>query len=473
MDRSARTTSKATSWRELVSGRNAAFSLVLFGATILHAINVYITITILPSVVRDIGGLDYYAWNTTLFVVASILGAALATRLLHKAAPRGAYLAAAFVFALGTLICAVAPSMMVLLIGRFVQGLGGGFLYTLTYALIRIVFAERLWARAIGLEAVTWGVATLVGPAIGGMFAEFDAWRTAFWLLLMITGLFALIALVILPRKHEGEEDIAGLAWLQLILLTAATLVLSWGSVLEDAGSITAGVAAALALTALLFFVEARASNRLLPKGALNLSTRIGALYAAVALLTIGVQPEIYVPYFIQTLHGQSPFVAGYLAALMSIGWTTGSMISAGWTDPLARRSIIAAPGLMALGLVVAAVFMPVHGGGDWVVLAPACLAFAVVGFGIGLGWPHLYTHILEAAPVKEQDLAVGAIVTVQLFAWSLGAAAAGMTANFAGITNPGGVEGASMAARWLFAVFALAPLIGLVAAQRGARAQP
>ncbi|MGE4250947.1 MAG: MFS transporter [Parvibaculaceae bacterium] len=463
-------TSQTTSWQELISGRNAAYSLVLFGATILHAINVYITITILPSVVKDIGGLDYYAWNTTLFVVASILGAALATKLLHGAGPRGAYLVAALVFAAGTVVCALAPSMTVLLVGRFVQGLGGGLLYTLTYALIRIVFAERLWARAIGIEAATWGIATLAGPAIGGMFAEFDAWRAAFWLLLLVTGLFALVALVILPKRHERQDDTTGIAWLQLLLLTAATLVLSWASILESPGAIAVGMAVALLLTILLFLVEARARIRLLPSGGINVTTRIGALYAAAALLSLGVQPEIYVPYFIQVLHGQSPFVAGYLAALMSIGWTSGSLISAGWSEPLARRSIVVAPVLMASGLVVAAIFMPVHGEGDWLVLAPACLAFTVVGLGIGLGWPHLYTHIIEAAPAREQDLAVGAIVTVQLFAWSLGAAAAGMTANFAGITDPGGVAGASLAARWLFAVFALAPLAGLIAARRGVR---
>jgi len=471
MDKAKHMSSKAASWRELISGRNAAYSLVLFGATILHAVNVYITITILPSVVRDIGGLDYYAWNTTLFVVASILGAALATKLLHWAGPQRAYLAAAFIFGLGTLICALAPSMMILLAGRFVQGLGGGFLYTLTYALIRIVFAERLWARAIGLEAAMWGIATLAGPAIGGMFAELDAWRAAFWLLLVITVVFAVIALVILPTQHESEADNIGIAWLQLILLTAATLVLSWASILEDVGSIAVGIAAALILTIMLFLVEARARNRLLPSGALSFTTKLGALYAAAALLSIGVQPEIYVPYFIQMLHGQSPFIAGYLAALMSIGWTTGSLISAGWSNPAARRSIILAPMLMALGLAAAALFMPIHGQGDWTVLAPACLAFGVVGLGLGLGWPHLYTHILEAAPAKEQDLAVGAIVTVQLFAWSLGAAAAGMTANFAGITHPGGIEGASMAARWLFWLFALAPLLGLLAARRGVQA--
>jgi hypothetical protein len=112
---------------------------------------------------------------------------------------------------------------------------------------------------------------------------------------------------------------------------------------------------------------------------------------------------------------------------------------------------------------------MPIHGQGDWAILAPACLAFGVVGLGIGLGWPHLYTNILDAAPAEEQDLAVGAIVTVQLFAWSLGAAAAGMTANLAGIGNPGGIEGASMAALWLLALFALAPLAALLPARRAA----
>ena len=67
-------------WADLLSGRNGVRSLALAGGVALHAVNVYIATTILPSVVRDIGGLDYYAWNTTLFVVASILGSATSAR---------------------------------------------------------------------------------------------------------------------------------------------------------------------------------------------------------------------------------------------------------------------------------------------------------------------------------------------------------------------------------------------------------
>lgn len=117
----------APGWAALLSGRNGVRSLALAGGVVLHAINVYIATTILPSVVRDIGGLDYYAWNTTLFVAASILGSALAAKLLATAGPRSAYVIATLVFTIGTLLCAVAPSMPVMLGGRLVQGLGGGF----------------------------------------------------------------------------------------------------------------------------------------------------------------------------------------------------------------------------------------------------------------------------------------------------------------------------------------------------------
>jgi MFS family permease len=115
-------------WRDLLAGANAARSLVLAGGVGLHAVNIFIATTILPSVVADIGGLAYYAWNTTLFVVVSIVGSAASAHALGRFSPRGAYLLATALFAFGTLTCAIAPSMPVLLAGRSLQGFGGGML---------------------------------------------------------------------------------------------------------------------------------------------------------------------------------------------------------------------------------------------------------------------------------------------------------------------------------------------------------
>ncbi|MBC7212751.1 MAG: MFS transporter, partial [Pseudomonas sp.] len=142
----------------------------------MHAINVYIVTTLLPTVIEEIGGLAFYAWNTTLFVVASIIGSTLSTRLLARGGPRVAYLLALLVFTLGSMLCAQAGSMPVLLLGRSVQGLGGGILFALSYALIHLVFDSRLWKRfTIELSGVRSGNRVLdIAGGTGDLAAKFS-----------------------------------------------------------------------------------------------------------------------------------------------------------------------------------------------------------------------------------------------------------------------------------------------------------
>ncbi|WP_332694246.1 MFS transporter [Bosea sp. (in: a-proteobacteria)] len=458
-------------WAALLSGANGVRSLALAGGVVLHAINVYIATTILPSVVKDIGGIDYYAWNTTLFVAASILGSALSARLLIGMGPRGAYVISALVFAFGTLICALAPSMSLMLVGRIVQGLGGGFLFALSYAMIRLVFDVALWPRAMALVSGMWGAATLIGPAIGGIFAEFGVWRAAFWSLIPIAALFALLAVAVLPKRSTHGHERTPLPLAQLVLLTAAVLSVSAGSVSPILSWNIGGLTAAAIMTALLIGVESRARHRLLPTGAFRITTALGALYATMSLLAVAVTSgEIFVPLFLQVLHDQSPLAAGYLAALMAAGWTLGSIASSGASGKGISSAMLAGPVLGTAGMVALTVLMPTESGGGWLTLAPICLALVAIGMGVGLAWPHLLTRVFHVAPDGEQDLASASITTVQLFATALGAALAGMVANVAGLTDPGGIAGTASASRWLFGIFAFAPILGVLTALRVVR---
>jgi MFS family permease len=455
-------------WGALFAGRNAILSVALAGGVALHAINVYVATTILPSVVSDIGGLDYYAWNTTLFVVASIIGSALSATLLRRTGPRTAYAMAVAMFAFGTLICAVAPSMPLMLIGRAVQGFGGGILFSLSYAMIRIVFNEGLWPRAMALVSGMWGVATLVGPAVGGTFAEFEAWRAAFWVMIPLAFFFGLLAFFTLPARSAGRDEQANLPMRQLALLTAAILAVSIGSLRNDLLWNVAGSVAAFILVAILIAVERGARYRLLPQGSFSLSTPLGLLFATMSLLAVTVtSSEIFAPLFLQVLHGQTPLVAGYLAAAMAAGWTVGSIASSGAQGRSINRAIVVAPILGCVGMVILVFLMPVPSSGDLMMLAPIGGALILVGFGVGLGWPHLLTRVLQVAPKDEQDLASASITTVQLSATAIGAAVAGLVVNLGGLTVPGGVEGASRAAFWLFATFALAPAAAVAMALR------
>lgn len=464
-------TDQRIGWSALLSGRNGVRSLALAGGVALHAVNVFVATTILPSVVADIGGLDFYAWNTTLFILASIIGSVLSAKLFGALGPRGAYGVAAGLFGLGTLICASAPGMPLLLLGRFVQGLGGGLLFALAYAMIRLVFPQQLWPRAMAVVSGMWGVATLAGPAIGGTFAELGSWRMAFFAMLPATAVFAGLALAILPRKSPDTDERSGLALPQLALLLLAVFVVSLGSVSPNPVWNAAGLAAAVGIMALLILVERRARWRLLPQGAFRLSSQLCMLFLTISLLAITVATsEMFIPLFLQVLHAQTPLIAGYLAVIMSAGWTLGSILSSGNQGRRAERAVKMAPVLAFAGMVLLVLLMPGGSTGEWLVMVPVSFAFALVGAGVGISWPHLLTLILRAAPRDEQDLASAAITTVQLVATALGSACAGMVVNLAGLTAPGGVAGTQSAAFWLFAVFALAPLIGIVTAARSLR---
>ncbi|BCH35670.1 MFS transporter [Mesorhizobium sp. L-8-10] len=453
-------------WAALLGGRSGVFSIVLAGGVMLHALNIYIVTTILPSVVDDLGGLDLYAWSTTLFVVASILGAALAARLLDRAGSGRAYALATVLFAAGTLICAAAQAFPVLLAGRFVQGFGGGLLYALAYAVIRLVYPEALWSRAISLISVIWGVSTLVGPAVGGVFAEMNAWRAAFWSLVPVATVFGLVAMAVLPAKGGGESASSPLPLPQLALLAASVLAVSAGSVSADPVWNGLGMLAAVVLAALLVRTELKSGARLLPTGGLAWGGKPMALCATIGLLVMGMQTDVFVPYFLQILHGQSPLAAGYLAALMAMGWTLGSLQSAGRNGNAGLRAIASGPLFVLVGLAILAALVPFPGGAEWQIAA-ICAGLLLVGLGIGVAWPHLVTNVFREVPAAEQGLAAGSITTVQLFATAFGAAAAGMVANLGGLSDPGGATGAADAALWLFVTFLAAPASALISSRR------
>ncbi|MCY7259643.1 MULTISPECIES: MFS transporter [Pseudomonas chlororaphis group] len=441
-------------WSALLLGKNGLRSAALAGGVALHAINVYLVTTLLPSVVKDIGGLDYYAWNTTLFVVASIIGSVLSTRALGILGPKLAYALAGLVFMLGCGLCALAPDMGWLIIGRSVQGLGGGLLFALPYAMIRLVFDEPLWPRAMALISAMWGAATLIGPAVGGVFAEHGAWRAAFWVLLPCTLLFMLLAIALLPGKSRETAPRSPIPGLQLVLLTAVVLAISIGSITPSPGYNALGLGVGLGLLLLVVVLENRSGKRLLPRDSLKSGSPLLALYLSMALLVVGMTSEVFVPLFLQELHQQTPLLAGYIAALMAAGWTLGAIFSSGLSPRGAARAIASGPFLVVAGLLLACLFMPATAT-PLLSLGAVCLAMLLVGTGIGLAWPHLLSRVLENAADDQKELAGASITTVQLVATALGAALAGMIVNLAGLSSSAGVAGTAQAAAWLFGLYA------------------
>ncbi|MGE8554033.1 MAG: MFS transporter [Chryseobacterium jejuense] len=461
-----------TSWYALFSNGNGIKAITLALGVMLHATNVYLATTVMPSIIKEIGGLEYYAWNTTLFVVASVIGSVISANRISKLGPRKSYQIAIIVFSLGTLLCSLASSMPILLLGRFVQGLGGGLLFALSYAMIRIVFDENLWPRAMALVSGMWGIAAFSGPFIGGIFAEHHKWRWAFGTLLIICLAILIIASVILPNK-KSESATPSVPVLKLAMLVLASFSVSAGSIFENSWMNIAGVILALFFLYMVKISENKSSGvRLLPSGSYQLSSPLGKVYAVMSLLTLATSIEIFVPYFAQILNGFSPIQSGYLTVLIAIGWTLSSLLFSGIKPHLSHKLIITGCIIMLIGVVgLTLISLPIH-----IMPIPKlvlnCLFLLGIGIGIGAGWPHLLTKVFSLAPRGEEELASASVTTVQLIATAFGAALAGLVSNIGGITVPGGIEGTQNASLVLYATFSLAPLLAIIVLLSGGKKQ-
>ncbi|HEV2529415.1 MAG TPA: MFS transporter [Thermomicrobiales bacterium] len=454
--------------RVMFSAQYATRSFAIAGATMLAAVNVLIASTVLPSAVKDIGGQNLYAWSTTLYVVASIIGASIAPRMLARSGALFAYRIAILVFFLGALVCTIAPTMEILLGGRTVQGFGGGFMAALTYAVIRQAFPQPLWPRAFAITNAMWGIATVAGPTIGGVFSTLGVWRLAFGAVLPI----AVILLVLFERSLRGIErqdmTVTRFPALQLGLLAGAVLAVSAGSISSAVLSNIAGIIAAALLLAGLVAVERRSEHKLMPTGSFSLASPIGAAMATMVLLIIGVSAEIFAPYFLQELHGLSPLGAAYMVALLSAGWTLSALYTAGLNGRQRRIAIQGSPVVMLAGLIVLTITMPIENASLGATIATG-VGLTLLGIGIGIAFSHLLTQILANAVEREQAGAASAMTTVQLVATAFGAAFGGVITNLTDYSNLAS-GGTALAATWYYGLFCLAPLGALFVARRVVR---
>ncbi|AQS41559.1 MAG: Major facilitator transporter family protein [Candidatus Tokpelaia hoelldobleri] len=460
-------TEQPARWSALLSGKNSLLAFTLTGAVSLHALTLYMVSTIQPQLIRILDGFEYYSWTESYFFITTLIGATLVNRVLDTFGARRAYVAACLLFALATLACGLAPSMPVFLLARLVQGLGSGLLASLTYSMVQLVFEKRLWPHTLALIAGSWGLATLLGPALGGIFVFLQQPRMTFFFITALALLFAFISARILPDGIKSAEKATPLPWLQLFLLTVIILAISAISVFDRFIYQAGGAIFAAGLLALLVYVDKHGQSRMLPQGAFSPGSMLFSLYALIILLSFpGIVADTFLTLFLQELHGLSVTLAGYLAVLVSIGWTLGALLNASAGARKLIKLFMLMPVLSFIGLGVLLFIIPAEGA-SYLFLALAAAALLTVGLASGIIWPHLLAQVLHSAPQKDAGLASASITQMQLFASAFGAALAGVIANFAGFHNPGGKIGLQHSAIALFIFLILAIIATLPAAWR------
>jgi MFS family permease len=448
------------SWRALLGRERLGTSTLLAGGVALYATNEFLTISLLPSAVSEIGGQRLYAWVTTVYLVGSVVAATTVHSLLMRLGPRLAYLLSLSVFGAGSLVCAAAPTMEILLVGRTVQGVAGGLLAGLGYAVINTALPSSLWTKASALVSAMWGVGTLVGPAAGGLFAQYSSWRWAFGVLVVLTIAMAILVPIALPARRDAdvEDSRTPIPVWSLLLLGTAALAVSVAGIPRDWRATAGLLAAGAALVVIFVLVDRRLPAAVLPPSTFG-SGPLKWIYLTLGVLMAATMVDMYVPFFGQRLAHLTPVGAGFLGAGLAIGWTVGEITSASLRSNRAIMwTVSVAPLVMATGLALGALTRYNHAPFGLVAWA---IALLISGAGVGIAWPHLSAWAMGCVDdQREGPAAAAAINTVQLICGAFGAGLAGVVVN---MTD----SGDATPARWLFATFALLAALGAVASLR------
>jgi EmrB/QacA subfamily drug resistance transporter len=387
--------------------RTIFFGLML--AAFLAALNQTIIATALPTIGRRFADFESLSWVVTAYLLTSTAVAPLYGKLSDIHGRRAMLLAAVGLFVAGSVLCAAAPDMLLLILGRGLQGLGGGGILPLCQSVIADVVAPRERGRYQAYMGVVWVTSGVFGPVLGGVLAEYWDWSVIFWLNVPLGLAAAVLIHVHLARipRHERKHklDLLGAA-LMMGSAIPLLLALTWGGTQYSwvSPEIFGLLAASLVLSLAFGWRLTRAAEPFLPLTVLqNPVMRWGTTCGSLAMgVSIGL--TILVPLYFEVVHKLSATESGI--ALIPLALTTpGSLLSG--QAMLYWRHYKRAPIIGLICSLVALAFLV------WrpdLSLTYVTVVLGVVGTAIGLVYPVTTVAIQNAVPYYQVGIAMGAL---------------------------------------------------------------
>ncbi len=402
--------------------RNAVFGTVAIGM-FLAALDQTIVGTALPTIVGDLGGASHISWVVTAYLLAETIAAALVGKLGDLFGRKIVFQVSIAIFLIASVFCGMADSMLWLVIARGVQGIGAGGMMVTAMALIADYIPLRERGKYQGALGAVFGVVTVLGPLLGGLFTDHLSWRWAFYVNIPIG-----IALIIycqykMPRIKPTSHPIIDYLGIAVIAAASTCLILmtSWGGV-EYAWSsptiIGLGVAGLL-LLGLFVFVESRAPEPMLPMRLFRnqVFTLCGILSFIVGFAMFGAMT--FLPTFQQYVEGVSATESGLRMMPMVLGLLITSMASGTIVGRTGRYKIfpILGGGVTALGM-----FLLSRMDASTSLLVSSLYLF-ILGLGMGLSMQVLTIVVQNTVAYKDLGVATSGVTFLRTLGSSFGVA--------------------------------------------------
>ena len=374
-------TASTLPWQAAAPGaeRRWATAAVLLGL-VASAFETTVVTTAMPTITTELDGRALYAWVFTGFLLASTVGVLLGGRLSDQLGRRGTFVAGMGTFLLGSVLCGFSTSVPMLVVFRVLQGLGAGVVQptTLTISSDLYTLEERATIQSVFTGA--WGLASVVGPIVGGLLTEHLGWRSVFWVNVPV----GLLAVALLwrsyrdpPRRESRRFELGGPA---LGALSIALVLLALEPAALPAPASLAVLLAAAAVALAFLRQQRRSADPLVPPAVLRDRTVRASLFGGLIAGGVLYTLSAYVPLWMTSHHGQSALGAGVALVPLLTGWALGSSFG---VKLLIRGGLRASAGLgfliAGIGAALFGLALSQHTASGWL--------YASLGLlGMGLG---------------------------------------------------------------------------------------
>jgi predicted MFS family arabinose efflux permease len=429
-------------WREVFRGARGRLVAGLVLLETLVAVHILVVAAVMPSVLHELGHLPLYGWSFTAAALAQFGAIPVAGAAVDRFGPRRLLLVVAAVYLGGLLVSALAPSMQVLIVGRFLQGAAGGAGYALSLGAVAKTLPANVRPRVLALLATAWLLPGLLGPPLGALLASTVGWR---WAFIVPIPLLALSVILVLPvLTGAGDPDAPSPPVVRPIVL-----MLGAGVLLAGLGGTSVRSLGLIVVGGVVTVVTLRG---IVPAGTFLARRGVPAAALAAFLLSAAfVAADSYTPLMLTNVRGTSVIAAGLALTVAAITWPAGSW----WQSRQAGR--IRAGTLVILGDVLLVVgitaLAAVLVGGP---LALAYLGWAVAGFGMGVAYPTVPLAVMAGAEEGREAAELSPTLLMDMLGIAAGAGLGGAAIALAAASDAAlrtGIAGA-------FAVSLLASLI-------------
>ena len=387
------------------------------------AVESTVVATAMPTIVSELGGLAFYSWVFTAYMLTSTTTVPIYGKLSDIYGRRPVFMVAMALFLAGSVLCGQSQTMGQLIAFRAIQGLGAGGLMPLAFIMIGDMFSFEQRARMQGLFSGVWGVAAIIGPLLGGFLVDNVSWNWVFYVNLL-PGLLATLLLWYGwrdPARATGATrppiDYGG-----TVLLSASVVALLLG--LTDLRNVVGWVLVALAavLFLALLWVERRAADPILPLPLFK--DRLFAVAVSQGLLAGWAMfgSTSFIPLFAQAVLGTSATAAGSVLTPMMLGWVGASIIGSRLLLRFGYRTIA----LVGMGTLVVGTFLMTRIS-PHTTLPVLMVNVALMGIGMGLAVPAFMIAVQSSVQRKVLGTATATLQFSRSIGGTLGVSVMGV----------------------------------------------